>query len=216
MHLATKAPSIFLVVIVVLAVALLVTGFGAQVGIGVIVGALLGIAWIVALLAMNPRTSGGARYWASDGGSSKQPDQELLQRHHRDSMRVAGVDAGALLRVIPVGRMIEAKGVRLELVAVELREDGGIATVVGHTRPPIGMLGHFVEVSVSDDLDTAYAASGQGSGGSNLGTARYEVRFAPAPPGNARRLTLRISSFASPFGMEAAEVAGPWEFHVEV
>ncbi len=216
MHVVSRAPAFVLLGLVLVAAVLLMAGYGVPVGLGVIVGMLLGLAQILAFLAMRPHTSGGATYWMSDSGSPKQSDQALLQRHHRESMRVAGVDAGTLQRVIPVAGAIEARGVRMELVAVELREDGGIVTLVTHTRPPIGMLGHFVEATVSDDVGTTYAASGQGSGGSNVGTARYELRFAPAPPASAGVLMVRIISFASPFGMEAPQVDGPWEFRVEL
>lgn len=217
MNLVSRAPSFLLLGLVLVAAALLIAGYGAPVGFGVIVGLLLGLAVILAFLAMRPRSIGRSSWsFLSASQSSTRPEHELLQRYHFDSMRVAGVDAGALRRVIPVASTVEARGVRIELVAVELREDGGIATLAAHTRPPIGILGHFVEVAVSDETGTAYAASGQGSGGSNVGTARYEIRLAPAPPASTRMLTLRVVSFAGPFGDVAVRVDGPWEFRVDL
>ena len=103
---------------------------------------------------------------------------------------------------------------RIELVAREIREDGSIATLVANTRPPVGYVGHFVEVTVSDDAGTAYVASGQGSGGSSPGTSRHEIRFAPPPPESARTLTLRIEAFVDPFPERAVQLRGPWESHV--
>lgn len=216
MHLSARAPSILLVAIVVLATALLVAGYGVQVGVGIVAGALLGIAWIGALLAMNPRTRGGSTYAVLDSRSSTQPDPEFLQRHHQGWTRVAGVEASALRHVIPVGSRVETGGVRVELVAVELREHGGIATVAAYTRPPIGQPGHFVMASVADDAGTEYAVAGQGSGGGNLGTARYDLRFAPAPPSSAHALTIRIDSFVAPFPGPADQLDGPWEFRIEL
>ena len=116
--------------------------------------------------------------------------------------------------MIGVGSGVDAGGARVELVAIEIREDGGIASLVAHTRPPVGFLGHIVEVTISDDAGTAYVASGQGSGGSSPGASRHEVRFAPAPPEAARVLTLRVDSFTDPFPGRAAGITGPWEFCV--
>ncbi len=188
------------------------------VGVGVIAGLVLGGAVILAFMAMNPRSGSSVGFgtWGTRGRSLYQPDHELIERHGRNSMRVAGVDAGALRRVIPFGDAVEAGGARLELVAMEIREDGGIATLVAHTRPPVGPVGHFVEATVSDDAGTDYVASGQGSGGSSPGTSRHEIRFAPAPPESARTLTLRIEAFVDPFPFpgRGVQLRGPWEFRV--
>jgi hypothetical protein len=217
MHLMSRAPSFILLGLVALATALLIAGFGAPVGIGLIVGLLLGIAVVAALLGMNPQTRSRTWYGGFSSGAlagPPQPDQAAIQRHHREWMRVAGVDAGALRRVIPVAATVEAGGVRVELIAVEMREDGGIATLVSHTRPPVGQVGHVVTVTASDDSGTDYTAAGQGSGGMNVGTSRHEVRFAPSPPPGARWLTLQIDTFIDPFAGLAGPLDGPWEFRV--
>lgn len=215
MSVASRVPAFLLLGLVVVATALLIAGYGVPVGIGAIAGLLLGGTAVLAFLGLQSRSSGGtATTWLSRGGPANQPDPELIERHGRDSMRVAGVDAGALRRVIPLGDAVEAGGARVELVALEIREDGGIATLVAHTRPPVGYLGPFVEVTVSDDAGTAYVASGQGSGGSDPGTSRHEIRFAPAPPESAGTLTLRIEAFVDPFPGRAVQLRGPWEFRV--
>lgn len=218
MHIVSRAPAFLLLGLVVLAAALLIAGYGAAVGVGVIAGLLLGVAAILAFLAMRPQTSGGSTYWLGSAASPspRPPGQELIERHHHDWMRVAGVDASALHRVIPIGTSVEAGGVRVEVVAVELREDGGIATIAAYTRPPIGQAGHFVAVSVTDDAGTRYAAAGQGSGGGNVGTSRYDIRFAPAPPSEAGAITIRIDSFAAPFPAPATQLDGPWEFRLKL
>lgn len=219
MQVLSRAPSFILFGLVVVATALLIAGFGAPVGIGVIVGLLLGVAVILALLGMNPQTRSFTWYGGMRSGavtSPPQPDQVAIHRHHQESMRVAGVDAGLLRRVIPVAAAVQVGGVRVELIAVEIREDGGIATLVTHTRPPIGQVGHIVTVSVADDAGTEYAASGQGAGGGNAGVARHDVRFAPAPPAGARVLTLRVDAFVDPFAGLATPLEGPWEFRIEL
>lgn len=203
--------------LVVLAAALLVAGYGAAVGIGVLAGMLLGLGSILAFLAMRPHTSGGSSYsFDTLSRAPCQPDPDFIQRHHHDWMRVAGVDASALRRVIPLGTSVEAGGARIELVAVELREDGGIATVAAYTRPPIGQAGQFVAVSVTDDAGTEYAAAGQGSGGGNVGTSRYDIRFAPTPPSEAGAIRIRVDSFVAPFPAPATRLDGPWEFSIDL
>jgi hypothetical protein len=202
--------------LLLLVAALLITGLGVAVGVGMIAGFLLGLANVLAFLALSSRSRGGSVTWLSRGGPPNQPDHDLIQRFGRDSMRVAGVDASALRQVISVASSAEAGGVHVELVALEIREDGAIATMVAQTRPPVGNVGHFAEVTVSDDAGTVYVASGQGTGGSGPGTSRQEIHFAPAPPEGARTLTLRIEAFMDPFPGPAVELKGPWEFRVEL
>lgn len=218
MNVASRLPTVFLISLVVVATTLLIAGYGVPVGIGVVAGALLGGTWIAALLAMRPRTSGASTYWfgGTTTGTQRPPGQELVERHHHDWMRVAGVDASALSRVIAVGAVVEAGGARVELVAIEVRDDGGVSTVVTHTRPPVGQTGHFVELMVNDDAGTDYVAAGQGSGGGGAGTSRYDIRFSPAPPPGARVLTVRIAAFESPFPVGEQRVMGPWEFTIQL
>jgi hypothetical protein len=216
MSISTRLPAFMLLGLLLLVAALLIAGLGVAVGVGMIAGFLLGLANVLAFLALSSRSRGGSVTWLSRGGPSNQPDHDLIQRFGRDSMRVAGVDTGALRQVIAVGSGVEASGVRVELIGLEVREDGGIATLVAHTRPPVGHVGHFVEVAVSDDAGTAYVASGQGSGGSGPTASRHEIRFAPAPPDDAHVLTLRVASFADPFPGPAVRLDGPWEFRVKL
>lgn len=216
MSVASRVPAFLLLGLVLVVTALLIAGYGVAVGVGVMAGLVLGGAVILAFLAMNHRSGSGVtfRTWGARGGSPSGPAMALLEHHGRDSMRVAGVDAGALRRVIPLGEAVESGGARVELVVLEIREDGCIATLVAHTRPPVGSVGHWVEVAVSDDAGTAYVASGQGSGGSGPGASRHEIRFAPTPPESARTLTIRIESFVDPFPGPSVELRGPWEFRV--
>jgi hypothetical protein len=216
MSIVHRAPAFLLLGLVAVATGLLLAGYGVPVAIGVITGVLLGGAVMLAFIGLRPRSSGSWGYLSTHGGSAIEPDRELIERHGRDSMRVAGVDAGDLRRVIAVGSGVEVSGARVELIAVEIRADGGIATLVANTRPPVGYLGSFTEATVSDDAGTVYVTSGQGSGGSSPGTTRHEIRFAPAPPEGARTLVVRIDAFVEPFLRRAGELRGPWSFSVEL
>jgi hypothetical protein len=215
MTIGSRLPALVLLVLVVAAAALLVAGWGVAVGVGVFVGLVLGFVAILAAMAIAQR-SGGSVSFSSMRAASHQPEPGLaqLEKHGRDSMRVVGIDAGDLRRVIAVGAMVEAGGVRLELIAVELRTDGGLATLVAQTRPPIGPVGHFADVRVSDDAKTAYVAAGQGMGGPTPTTTRHEVRFAPAPPGTATVLSITIDRFIDPFPSGAIPIEGPWTFEI--
>lgn len=211
----SRIPALVLLILVVAAAALLVAGWGVAVGAGVFIGLVLGFVAILAAMAIAQRTGGSASFSSMRPASSQiEPDRALLDRHGRDSMRVAGIDEGDLRRVIAVGASVTASGVRLELMAVELRTEGGLATLVAHTRPPIGQAGPFVEVRVSDDVHTTYVAAGQGLGGPSATTTRHDVRFAPAPPASAKVLTLSIDRFADPFSGRATPIEGPWTFEI--
>lgn len=213
----SRLPALVLLVLVVTAAALLVAGWGVPVGVGVFIGLVLGFVAILAAMAIAQR-SGASVSFASMHAASNQaePGNALLEKHGRDSMRVVGIDAGDLRRVIAVGAAVEAGGVRLELIAVELRTDGGLATLVAQTRPPVGPPGHFAEVRISDDANTAYVAAGQGMGGPTPTTTRHEVRFAPAPPGTATVLSITIDRFVDPFPSGVIAIEGPWKFEISL
>jgi hypothetical protein len=215
MTIGSRLPALVLLALVVAAAALLVAGWGVAVGVGVFIGLVLGFVAILAAMAIAQR-SGGSVSFSSMRAASHQPEPglALLEQHGRDSMRVVGIDAGDLRRVIAVGAAVEAGDVRLELIAVELRTDGGLATLVAQTRPPIGPVGHFADVRVSDDANTAYVAAAQGMGGPTPTTTRHEVRFAPAPPESAAVLSITIDRFIDPFPSGALPIDGPWTFEI--
>jgi hypothetical protein len=217
MTIGSRLPALVLLVLVVVAAILLVAGWGVAVGVGVFIGLVLGFVAILAAMAIAQRSGGSVSFSSLRAASNQpEPDHALLEKHGRDSMRVVGIDAGDLRRVIAVGAAVEAGGVRLELIAVELRTDGGLATLVAQTRPPIGPVGHFAEVRVSDDANTAYVAAGQGMGGPTPTTTRHEVRFAPAPPEAAAVLSITIDRFIDPFPSGALPIEGPWWFDVRL
>lgn len=205
----------FLVVgLVVVAAALLLAGLGVAVGTGLLVGVLLGLVAVgAAMVAMRRNPSAG---WSvSLSRTDEDAGPGLLQELGHSMTRVADVDSGTLTSVVPIAVAATATGVRVELVVVELRTDGGIASLVTHVRPPAAPPGHFAEVHLLDDAGTDYIAAVQSSGGSSPSTARYELRFSPAPPSAATQLTIQITRFLDPFPESPnAPVEGPWSFTV--
>jgi hypothetical protein len=220
MSLSSRLPAFVVLGLVLIGAALLIAGYGPAVGVGVIVGLLLGLAVAIAIATMTTRgrsRRGVSGTWVTGlSRASSEPDHDLIMRHGREWMRVAGVDQSALRRVLGVGSSTAAAGVRLELIALEFREDGVIATLAAYTRPPVGALGHFAVASLADDVGTSYVAAAQATGSSGPETSRLDLRAAPAPPSSARALTLRFEQFADPWGDRTAELVGPWEFRVEL
>lgn len=207
---------LILIILAVTAVAFLVTATEPSVGVSLIAGVVLGVVAALSYLAiMSSRGTGGAAQWSS--GFSTYEVQDAIQQHHQKYSQVAAVDASELQRVIAIASIERAGGVAVELTAVEIRDDGGVALLVAHTRPPTGQIGHMVEVSVSDDRATTYAASGQASGGAYATATRFEVRFAPSPPSDATTLNVRIDAFLNPFpGQGKDRMTGPWEFAADL
>lgn len=203
-------PGVLILVVVVIAAALLLVGLGVAVGTGLIVGIMLGLL-TVGFVTIASRRNPSAGRLVSLSRSDEDHAHDRLREFGHAITRVADVDAGALTRVIPIGREITASGVRLEAIAAEFRTDGGLITLVTHTRPPAAPPGHFGEVDLTDDAGTEYVAALQGSGGSSPSTSRYELRFSPAPPEAATELTVRIARFLDPFPESpTTPVEGPW------
>ncbi len=212
MNVSSRLPGLVALVIGVVAALLMLVGLGVPVGAGLLVGLVLGL---VVLLGVAARRPAGAVSFLTARPAGHEPDHELIMRHGREQMAVSAVDASDLRRVLPFATAVEGASIRVELVALELRADGGIAILVARARPPASM-GHFLEVAAADDVGTAYGAAGQSSGGPNPGVGRIELRFAPAPPPAARRLTLRIDAFLDPFPAPARRLAGPWVFELDL
>jgi hypothetical protein len=203
---------VLIVGMVVVAAALLLLGLGVAVGTGLLVGMLLGLAAVGgAIVAARRNPSAGWSASLSPTDENARPGL-LLDLGHAIT-RVADVDAGALSKVVPIAREATASGVRVEAIAAELRTDGGIVSLVSHVRPPVAPPGHFAEVQVTDDAGTEYVAAVQGSGGSSLSTSRFDLRFSPALPPTATKLTIEIARFMDPFPESpSVPVEGPWSF----
>lgn len=217
MTMGSRLPGFLLLALVVVAAVLLIAGYGVAVGVGVLIGIALGLVAAVVALARMQR-SGGWSFSVLDRAASPgvEPEREFFERYGRDFMRVAGVVTGGLRRVIAIGQSVEAGGIRLELLALELRDDGGLALLAAHSRPPVGQAGSFAVAHVRDDAGTEYVAAGQATGSSTPGTTRHEILFAPTPPAATRVLTLTIERFSDPFPGTTTTIEGPWSFEIDL
>ncbi|MBF6605900.1 MAG: hypothetical protein IVW53_10005 [Chloroflexi bacterium] len=212
----TPVPLAFLA-LAFLAAGLLLVGYGVPVGIGLLVGLVFGVTLgAVGLLWLGggPGRSIGpfATTWLTSSASEGPVE---LPDWVRDSERVTGVDIGPLRRILVVGQTAASGGASIELTTIELRDTGGVAIAVVHTAPPDARSpGPFARVTLIDDVGTTYVAAAEISGSAPF-VARLAIRFAPAPPIVAARLTVRIEEFADPFsGREPRRLAGPWSFVV--
>lgn len=207
---SSRLPWLVVLAAVLVGALLLAAGPGPAIGASVLVAIALGLA-----VALGPSARGPGMVSGQWMRRVPAPDHELIARHGRQWVVLSGIEQSSLRRVIAAGAATEGQGVRLELIAVALRDDGGIAILVAHARPPTS-LGHFLDVAVADDLGTAYTAGAQGQGGPSPGVARIDFRFAPAPPPGAHELTLRIDAFLDPFPGPARRLAGPWSLTVDL
>ena len=200
--------------IVVVAIGLLVAGYGVAVGVGVLVGLVLGVlAGTVGALWLG-RGSGrsitfGGMEWLSDADG---PAAGLMAEM-QEIGEISGVDIGRIRSVQPVLAIAAAAGLAVQLVSVEIHEAGLGMTI--DVRSGIGALppASMARVSVSDDVRTAYRAAARGEGGFP-GQMRYAVTAIPAPPAAATRLEVTIERFHDPFPGGRQPAAGPWPFSV--
>jgi len=214
-------PSIVLLGLLVTTAILLIAGYGVPVGVGFTVGLLLGtlaaaLTWLW-LRSAAPGSRSITFGTHSVLSSEPQADFAEMERFGRAMSRLAGVEQTALRRVIAIGQAATTGEVRVELIALEQREAGGLLSVAVHSPPPIAPAGSQAEVSVTDDAGTEYVAASSGGGMSSPGWSRQEIRFAPAPPATATTLVVRIDAFAEPFFGRAGTLErldGPWEFRV--
>jgi hypothetical protein len=108
------------------------------------------------------------------------------------SMANFEVGMSALDRVIGIGQAVEASGVVVEMIALEIREGGGVL----HWRTQTAedrMLGD-ADIAFSDDSGTTYQVTPSGWGGSDRET-RGVTLVVPKPPHEARTLIIEVRSF---------------------
>lgn len=200
--------------LVVVAVGLLIAGYGVAVGVGALAGLMLGfLAGTVGLLWLG-RGSGrsitfGGMEWSSESG---RPTAELMAEM-QELGEISSVDTGPIRTVLPVLATAEAEGLNVELVTVELHEAGTSMTLDVASRPGALPPASMARVSVNDDAGTVYRASAQGQGGFP-GRMRYAVTAIPAPPHGATRLEITIERFFDPFPGGRQQASGPWRFSV--
>jgi hypothetical protein len=193
-----QLPGLIFLGIVVVAIVAMLAGFGVPVGIGALVGLILGLmaGAIGALwLARGPGRSIqlGSYSWASYD-TPQTPSVELVAES-RELLDILGVDLGPIDSILPVLSTVEADGLTIQLLAIEMHEAGACIGFDVHTRPGSLPPPPMVNVSVTDDVGTRYRALGQGQGG-GPGRMRYEVTFIPAVPKASRHLNRGIAVVA--------------------
>lgn len=120
-------------------------------------------------------------------------------------------------RVIAVGQATESSGITVELIAIEVRRAGAIAS--WRARPANDVLLFDADVRVSGGTGAEYVAHAAGHEGSDLHWSGLSV-FMPPPPVGAR-LTIEILSFGPPIdhevprGASKRHIHGPWRFTVD-
>ena len=209
-----RLPALLFLALVVVAVALLIAGYGVAVGAGALAGLVAGfLAGTLGLLWLG-RGSGrsitfGGMEWSSDSG---RPTAELMAELPEIG-EISSVDLGPIRSVVPVLASAEAGGLDVQLVTVEVHEAGLSITLEVASRPGALPPASMARLAVSDDAGTTYRAAGQGQGGFP-GRMRYAVTAIPVPPSAATRLDITIERFFDPFPGGREQASGPWRFSV--
>jgi len=206
-----RAFGLLIIVVIVVADALLIAGYGVAVGLGALAGLILGT--IVGI---------GGSLWLMHGpgrsvsfgpmySASREPTPEFIEEM-RDAGEIGQVDLGPVVAIQPVLDSATARGLSVELLAVEYHEAGIAFTL--DVRAGIGALPPqwMARVVISDDVGTDYRAYAHGEGGS-MGDRRYQVTALPALPPSATRLDIRIDRFLDPMPGREPQI-GPWSFSV--
>lgn len=200
--------------VVVLAVGLLIAGYGVAVGVGALAGLVLGfLAGTFGALWLGRGSGRSITFGGMESSSeSGQPTAELM-REMQELGEISSVDIGPVRSVLQVLASAEAGGLIIQLVSAEIHEAGLAMTfdVAGHlgALPPASM----ARLAVSDDAGTTYRASAQRQGGLP-GRMRYAVTAIPTPPAAATALHARIERFFDPFPHGRSSAVGPWSFTI--
>jgi hypothetical protein len=129
---------------------------------------------------------------------------------------IRAIPQGVLVQVVGIGRTVVAAELTVDLLAIEIREQG--AVIYWRARSTRAGLLLSADVSISDDLGTAYhVIPGGGSGDSHAWEGQTLVL--PPPPA-AMHITITLQSFGPddhmplPSHLPAERVPGPWVFDV--
>jgi hypothetical protein len=134
-----------------------------------------------------------------------------------DAQRYYDIVLSPIVRVLAVGQVVEAAGITVELLAIEVRETG--ALLYWRAHPPQNIVLMDAIVSMSDDAGSLYHVRPAQSSGSAL---RWEGQslVIPAPPAGAR-IDIVLERFGGPSGRPIAldipeqPIHGRWRFEVE-
>jgi hypothetical protein len=211
-----RLPGLLLLAIVIVAIAALLAGYGIPVGMGALAGLVLGA--IAGMLGSLWLTRGARRSinfagveWSSDLHSGDMSAELLADM--RESSELHMIDIGPIRSIRPVLTSVEANGLAVQLVAIEVHEAGArmaldVRALPGAPPPPSSP-----EVSVTDSVGTSYRAAGFGQGGA-LSQTRYEIVVVPALVLAPGALVIRIDRFIDLFPGGRRAVVGPWLFTV--
>ena len=198
---------------------------------GLLIGAAVG--WAVAAHRAQRRGTSG---WASMPlvrAPGQPPTPEEIERVREIGLSFARVDSAPLERVVACGQGATVGELAVELIVLELRGPGGQLLLrwrrpgIDPMRPPklefdrlgrpkFAHLGHPV-VALADNVGTTYEIRPGGSSGS-VASGEAQVRFVPAVPPEARRLSVTVERFGGgwrpPEAPEELVFEGPWRFDV--
>lgn len=142
---------------------------------------------------------------------------EILEKL-REHIPPTDPERSPLVRVIPIGQAADVSGVRVELIALEVRETG--ALLYWKAFPAQERFLGEIELHVSDERGTVYTAYPMEAGG-NGHVWKGEAIVVPRPPADAGVLRVRVRGFqgfmAIPFEeLPQTAVEGEWTFDVGV
>lgn len=192
------------------------------VGLGLVAGLLIGRARWRVPGTFHTRTRGN---WAPLRRVSNEPDPDIA-RYLELYQRVAGLERSALREVLGVGLRASVGAVTIELLALEIRELGVLASfrlrdVAGSLTGPTAPVLPSPVVEVADDTGTAYLVLPASFSGTQ-DSAEASARFVPVPPPDARSLTITVTRLGdpplfAPRGMPPSRrIEGPWLFVVRL
>ena len=148
------------------------------------------------------------------GRSDWRPSPEVLA----DWEAVRAIPQSPLVQVVGIGRTVVAAEIAVDLLAIEVREQG--AVIYWRARSAREGLLLSADVSIADDRDTAYHVI-RGGGGGDSNAWEGQTLMVPLPPAGAR-MTITLTSFGPsnhmplPPHVPAERVSGPWPFQVEM
>jgi hypothetical protein len=126
------------------------------------------------------------------------------------------VHLSPLVRVVAIGQQVEADGVRVELIALEVREAGAVLYWRAFATKD-RILGLAV-IEVSDDLGGEYRVFLGGGGGGERAWSG-ETNVVPAPTAGASILRVKVTGFEGfppgfPGTAQVVTNEGPWVFEI--
>lgn len=155
--------------------------------------------------------SGATRLACMDRVNPEDVPPELLEGM-RQYLDFEGIEQGRLVRVIAIGQTVEASDVRVDLIAMEVRETGAFLywrALAGQDR----WLGD-IQLAIADDLGTVYRTMTKESGGGGREFSG-QIAVIPAPP-SSTQVQIAVRGFKAfldhyPPGPRTP-VTGHWDF----